>query len=747
MRFPSGRRCLLVGLPLLLLAVSASGGTPSGFTVDPTSREQSRVLYNTVYQASKNIPSGWAGSVLLNDPGTTTAAFKDATRLRVNYFRAMGGVPSTVVFDDGLSAADQFAALMMSANNALSHVPPLIWLDYTALGASAAGNSNLALGEDNTGAANNGPTAITGYIQDNGGNNPAAGHRRWVLYPPETTMGTGDVETSTLNYAANALYVLDQATFASPAPAARDGFVAWPPPGYVPYDLISPRWSLTYPGADFSAASVTMSRKGNAVPVRLEALTPGAGDNTLVWVPDNEDPTNPPTPTAPAAGKETATTVTVANVLINGAPQSFTYNVTPIDPTVTGGDTVHPVVSGSTTPTVGTAGTYTFNAVPGATGYHWQASGVSALTLDLTAESGPGDVTVTPAGTALVTATGALDGAASYQFASQPPEAMALNAAFVPQSGATLTFLSELEYASTDETASVDISTDGGSTWTSLYAITGAGTSAATESAASTHSVDLSAYAGKTCNLRFRYAYDGSGVYFPRANLTGWYVDDITLTGAQTPSSAPVSGDLTAGQLSFAFTPPAAGDYALQVVPVFFGQYPADSGPVLSVVAAVGGGGTTGGGGGTTGGGGGTTGGGGGTTGGGGGTTTGAAITVAATNPQAHASTGESGVFTLTRTGDLSQKVIVHYAVKGSAVNGSDYTLLTGKVKFKANKSSVTISIVPTSGGTGKVKLVVESGQRLQRRQPGQRGGEDQALTAAQIGAAREPFTAFFVCL
>ena len=680
MKSPSGRRFLSVGLPLFLLAVSALGGTPSGFTVDPKSREQSRVLYNTVYQASENIPSGWTGSVLLDNAGTTTQAFKDATLLRVNYFRAMGGVPATVVFSDTFNAADQLAALMMSANNALSHVPPLAWIDYSAPGAAAAGSSNLALGTDD-----NGPTAITGYIQDNGGNNPAAGHRRWVLYPPETTMGTGDVDASALNYAANALYVIDQASFASPAPAARDNFVAWPPPGYVPYDLISPRWSLAYPGADFSAASVTMSRQGTAVPVRLEALVTGAGDNSLVWVPDNADPTNPPAPTAPAAGKEVTTTVTVANVLVNGAPQTFTYNVTPIDPTVTGADTVYPVVSGPAAPPVGAASAYAFNAVPGATGYHWQASGVSALSLDLDAENGPGDVTITPAGTPLVTASGPLDGAASYQFSSQPPETMALDAAFVPQPGAKLTFLSALEYASPDETASVDLSTDGGGTWTSLYAITGAGTSAPTENAASTHAIDLSAYAGMTCNLRFRYAYAGAGIYFPRADLVGWYVDDITLTGAQTASSAPVSGDLAAGQLAFAFTPPAAGNYALQVVPMFFGQYPADTGPVLSVAAGgTGGGGTTSGG--------------------------GAAVTVAATGPQAHADTGENGVFTLTRTGDLSRKIIVHYFVKGSAVNGSDYTLLPGKAKMKANQTSATVPVVPASGGAGKVKLVLEAG-------------------------------------
>src|SRR5205809_968253 len=39
---------------------------------------------------------------------------------------------------------------------------------------AAAGKSNIALG-------NAGPDAITAYIEDFGGNNAAAGHRRWIL--------------------------------------------------------------------------------------------------------------------------------------------------------------------------------------------------------------------------------------------------------------------------------------------------------------------------------------------------------------------------------------------------------------------------------------------------------------------------------------------------------------------------------------------------------------------------------------
>jgi hypothetical protein len=58
-----------------------------------------------------------------------------------------------------------------------------------------------------------------------------------------------------------------------------------PPPGYVPYQTAYARWSFSYPGADFSAASVSMSSAGANLPVRLEPVVSGYGENTLVWIP------------------------------------------------------------------------------------------------------------------------------------------------------------------------------------------------------------------------------------------------------------------------------------------------------------------------------------------------------------------------------------------------------------------------------------------------------------------------------
>src|SRR5436305_6004134 len=105
-------------------------------------------------------------------------------------------------------------------------------------------------------------------------------------------MGTGAVPQSgpaSAPYpAANALWVLDPSRYDA-RPETRDDFVAWPPPGYFPYQLSTPRWSFSYPGADFSNAAVTMTRDRAPVPVALEPYTAGYGESTLVWVPANLD--------------------------------------------------------------------------------------------------------------------------------------------------------------------------------------------------------------------------------------------------------------------------------------------------------------------------------------------------------------------------------------------------------------------------------------------------------------------------
>lgn len=284
--------------------------------IDPSNRQVSLDYFNQVYRASEGVAIGWTGNHASCDAGETAAAFREAVRLRINYFRAMAGVPGNVQLAGEYSSKAQQTALMMSVNGQLSHDPPPSWLCYTEEGAEAAGSSNLYLGVY-------GPSAITGYMYDPGDGNYAVGHRRWILYPQTEWMGTGDIPSTASYWSSNALWVFDENMW-QPRPQTREAYVAWPPPGYVPYQVVFPRWSFAYDEAGFSGATVEMSSGGQGIPVAVQPVVSGYGENTLVWEPDLSFDEPPPS--------DTVYNVTVRGVEIDSVAYDFAYQVILFDP-------------------------------------------------------------------------------------------------------------------------------------------------------------------------------------------------------------------------------------------------------------------------------------------------------------------------------------------------------------------------------------------------------------------------------
>jgi hypothetical protein len=287
-------------------------------SVDTASRSAVVTFYRETYLASMGVAIGWDGDVGQCVAGDNEPAYKDATILRVNYLRAMAGLPGDVVLDDTWNAKCQEAALMMSAQGSLSHTPDTSWACYTAGGKEAAGKSNLYLGQE-------GPAAMDGYVDDPGSNNQAVGHRRWILYPPAKVVGCGNIPSGGGQWSANALWVIG----GNGARPSSPTFVAWPPPGYVPYVLLpdsSSRWSFSLPGASFASTSVSMQHAGTNIPVQLEPVHNGYGDNTLVWIPNRVATTRPQV--------DESYDVSVSEVVVSGSTRSFQYTVTVIDPTV-----------------------------------------------------------------------------------------------------------------------------------------------------------------------------------------------------------------------------------------------------------------------------------------------------------------------------------------------------------------------------------------------------------------------------
>jgi uncharacterized protein YkwD len=285
--------------------------------VNTQNREASRTLYLVDDQSSAGIDSGWTGEHATCSGGSTTEAFRLAMLRRINYFRSMAGIPAVTGFDATYTAKAQAAALMMSVNRALSHDPPPGWVCYTEAGDEGAGSSNLYLGVY-------GPDAISGYIRDPGAGNTAVGHRRWILYPQTQWMGTGDIPPRDGYPAANALWVFDQDHMWGARPETREAYVAWPPPGYVPYPVVYPRWSFAYAGANFGQATVSMTRGGQALAVQVHTPVNGYGENTLVWEPQTSFGSAPPA--------DTSYLVTVSDVEIGGETRDFTYTVIVFDP-------------------------------------------------------------------------------------------------------------------------------------------------------------------------------------------------------------------------------------------------------------------------------------------------------------------------------------------------------------------------------------------------------------------------------
>ncbi len=549
---------------------TTKGSAPApGFTLSLASREESRVFYNAVFSSTEGREIGWTGNATTGVAGTTAADFREAVRLRINCFRAMAGVPSAVQFSGVFHPKCQQAALMMRANSALSHTPPSSWIFYTAEGADAADNSNLSLGDFGT-------DAVSGYMEDPGATNDAVGHRRWFLYPQTQEMGTGDIPgdytLGNLNSGANAVWVIDS-HIGDPRPAVRDDFVAWPPPGYVPHPLVVPRWSFSYPNTNFSTTTVSMTKNGSNLPVTKEIVEDGYGEDTLVWVPQGQDPNDWEAGVAPA--QDDVFVVTLTGVIVGAQTRSFSYTVRSFDPARAGSDTVEPTIAGPQIAAVGIAAQFTCASVPRATGYDWETAVLGAAPASNGAENGASGIIPHVSGYSVVADTAA-SGAHSFHLATaQPqPQWFELSATFLPRTGATLRFKSRLGYATAAQTARVQISKDGGVTW--LDAFTQGGSGAAGEAVFATRTIDLSSYVGRSIRVRFRYDYrDGALGYFDSADEVGWLVDDIVFTATDTLGNPTTTRTGAAFAKAFA----SAGSQVVRVRPVFYSAFPGEWAP------------------------------------------------------------------------------------------------------------------------------------------------------------------------
>lgn len=314
---PLSNKPVFLAVLAFLLSVGAVVSPSQAQAADPwfdtTNRDAVVAAYNAEF-GGPTPPMGWTGSRSSCSPGTTSQEFRDSIFSRINWYRSMAGVPAGVTENVSRSAAAQQGALMNAENGKISHnVTQAAFPEcYTTDGDNVALESNLYLGKS-------GPDAISGYVTDPGSNNVKVGHRSWILHPTTRQMGTGDIPTDG-GWSANVLWVFDSVFAAQPELREADGFVAWPPRGYVPGEVVSPRWSFSIRGANFDSATVSVTSGGNSVPVSViyrDSSTNSAPFPLVVWEPAgiNLAPT-----------RDTAYRVTVSGVVVNGATRSFSYD-------------------------------------------------------------------------------------------------------------------------------------------------------------------------------------------------------------------------------------------------------------------------------------------------------------------------------------------------------------------------------------------------------------------------------------
>ncbi len=528
---------VLTAMTSSLLAWTPGTGSPAaadGFVVDPMNRTDVLAFYQTAFIASENYAANmaWTGSVAGGTAGTTSSAFKEDVRRRINFYRALSGLPADITFDATKSAKCQEAALMFARNSNLSHTPPVNWIYYTANAAEAANASNIALGTY-------GPGSVDAYMRDDGGGNEVVGHRRWLHYSKAQFMATGDVPFENPYYGANAIWVIGNFK-AAPTPK----FVAWPNKGFVPFGLVPARWSLSYPGANFASATVTMTQGvTNISTTIISQTTTNVADNTIVWEPTG----------IVSSGPDTPYTVTVAGISGSGVPTSYSYTVTLFDPNVLGDSAV--IIGVNNPPTLGA--TYNFNSIAQADSYQLRVTTASAAGWTEGAEDPSTNIVATTTGSYPLrqTALKRTDFKAfQLAFPDYADQSFTITRDVIPSASSNLQFYDRGRFATTTSTLHAEISTDSGGTWTSIWSRNGVGgNSGLWDSSFISRSVSLAAYAGQIIRVRFILRLNGQSYYQGTDLNYGFFIDDVTVTSATelvNPTTTPLTGNATSFTLN-----------------------------------------------------------------------------------------------------------------------------------------------------------------------------------------------------
>jgi hypothetical protein len=248
--------------------------TVTGQSNLPLSKERTIKLYDSLYQTSEIDTIVWNGNLKNCNPGNLSNSILIKAQNRINFFRKVNGL-SEVKNNPNLNKDAQSAALLVKANNQLTHNAKSTMKCYSKSASNGCLKSCIGFSDwvffPKT-------SFVSGFICDFGDANYFVGHRRWLLYSKLSEFGYGATNNS------EAILTADGVNYDS---LNSPNFVAYPWNGYVPVDLIFPKWSFSIPDnkeVDFSKTTITMTdHNGKSLKLNRLKIYPNYLDHTIVW--------------------------------------------------------------------------------------------------------------------------------------------------------------------------------------------------------------------------------------------------------------------------------------------------------------------------------------------------------------------------------------------------------------------------------------------------------------------------------
>jgi uncharacterized protein YkwD len=256
----------VAGMPSGGQSNGGSGGDPG----DPRSPANTCTRWKA--DTANSSEGSWSGSVESCTAGDISADGRENALRMVNLVRWLADLPA-VTTDDTSNQQAQACALMMTANDELSHDPPMSWKCYSKTGADGAGSSNISSAP--------GVGSVLSYMVDSG-NDTTHGHRRWILSNGLGPIGLGSAGQN----GASCMRV-----FGGQGNANKK-WMAWPPPGAFPMQAYRDKYGRTLDETgwsiqtdmDLASAQVTITSGGQAKPVDVNQLEHNYGAKNAIRI-------------------------------------------------------------------------------------------------------------------------------------------------------------------------------------------------------------------------------------------------------------------------------------------------------------------------------------------------------------------------------------------------------------------------------------------------------------------------------